>query len=229
MAQNSLMADSSDAVDRPPPRKKQKTASGARGVERRKALGTSPFKTRRKRLARRISSQHSSQQGSQESQPSKTPIFRQPQQRRHPSPLSSRPPHTRNAGDITKRPAIDGEEEEEDDDDDEEEEEEEVIGGAMKEGLTKYMRRLTTDKRYVALGKSFALKYWPWPSYNWWVDKDDVGGMEVSPSECKLKAESEFPLYLEMLSIGESEWMRGSFRTPVIIFAYVLKSILIAS
>lgn len=210
-------------ADNHPP-KKQKIASSARGVEKRKALGTSPFKITRKRLVRRISSMHS-RSGSQENILSKTPVFRQPQQGLHPSSHSSHSGSgsTRNhvplavgtqpsQAQITREPTIDNN----DDEDQEEDEEEEVTGTSSKEGLTKYMRNLTTTNRYNAFGKAFALKYWPWPSYNWWADRGDSGGLGKETNECELVVEREFILYMRAVSIKETEWMTRSFRTSVI-------------
>ena len=89
--------------------------------------------------------------------------------------------------------------------------------------MTKYMRKLTPVQRYHALGKAFALKYWPWPSQNWWIDKDDQGGTGDPRTECELEVEEAFLCYLEVLSIKESEWMTNLFRTPVAIFDHVLE------
>lgn len=216
--------------------KKQKIASSARGVEKRKALGTSPFKTKRKRLTRRISSARS-RSDSQENILSKTPVFRQPQQGLHPSSHSSHSGSglTRNhvppavgtqpsQARITREPAIN-----DDDDEGEEEDEEEVIGRSSKEGLTKYMRNLTTTNRYTAFGKAFALKYWPWPSYNWWADRGDSGGLGNETNECELAVEREFLLYMGAVSIKETEWMTSSFRTPVIALVHILESSLTTS
>ena len=194
------------------PLKRKRSVSDARGVEKRKALATSPFKIKRKKIARRISTGRSETASQEDPGPSKTPTFHQPQQKRHP------PSQAQNLGDIAGETAAGGDG---DGSDDEESEEEEQTGG--KPPLTKYMRNLAPVQRYHALGKAFALKYWPWPSQNWWIDKDDQGGTGDPRTECELDVEETFSCYLEVLSIKESEWMRNSFRTPVAIFIHLLE------
>jgi hypothetical protein len=210
------------------PSKKQKTASGARGVEKRKANGTSPHKKNRKRLALRTSSGRSIGSSSQDDTHSKTPVFRQPQRGHRPSSRSSdrasgstrnpaagtQPSQAQNVRRAAKRPAVSNDS---DDDEEEEEEEEQVIGGALKEGLTKYMQQLPQTQRYTALGKAFALKYWPWPSLNWWIDNNDYGGVESENgrSACEMQVESSFSSYLDTVEINESDRMTSLFKTSV--------------
>jgi len=238
MAQNSLMANAKKVKNTS---KKRKTDSGASGVEKRRAIGTSPFKATRARFIRRVSSRNS-EPGPQSSSSSRTPILHLPRKDPRPPSHTSHPAsgstrnrtplvtdtqlsQARNSDRVAKEAAVgsDNNEQEgdEEDEEDEEEEEEMVIGGIMKEGLTKHMRRLTKAERHVALGKAFTLKYWPWPSYNWWVDNDDVGGLGEGTSQCELDAERSFSFYLNATLIEESEWMTSSFRSSVTIPVHI--------
>ena len=214
-------------------RQKQKNTSGTSGGQKRKAVGALPSKSKKKRIVRRISSGNS-EAGPHEGTSSKTPTFRQPQRG---TQSSLDPPHPAPGPSRSRVPAVDvqrshagasvnldvdGEEAPIDvndvDDGGEESDEEGGEGGA----LTQYMQRLPESQRYVALGKAFTLRFWPWSDPNWWVDGgDDNRNSEESdnPDEGWV----QFIGYTKALSIPESEWMTPSFRRSVTIPFCVLE------
>ena len=165
--------------------KKQKTTSGATGVQKRTELRTGPpSRGKRKQLSRNTPSEDS-QTPEPEDPPPKTPTFRQPR---------------------SSRTTTDNNEESDEESDQVSDEEE-----SDKEN-TKYMRQLPRDDRYQAMGKAFTLKHWPWSSPNWWVDGDECAEYD---SKYGLYARNTFTWYMETVLIERSEWITSSFRSSV--------------
>jgi len=183
---------------------KQKHASG---VQKRKAVGTSPFKAKKKRLYRRTSSGNSNTGPPGPSRRRASPTM---------DAQSSRSRANINLDDDVEE-ALNSRSNEEvrnDTDDNDSSKEEDDEGGE----LTRYILRLPEARRYVAIGKAFTLKYWPWSDPNWWVDTDDAGGDgEEGPSVSDMEGRTQFLGYMLTLDIPESKWMTPLFRSSVTI------------
>ena len=96
-----------------------------------------------------------------------------------------------------------------------------MLDGSPVEGPTKHIMKLEKGRWYVALGKGFAIKWWPWPSDNWWINNEDSGEPEDETRD--IDSRDEFRWYLEVMSIEETEWMTRSFKTSVMVLVHILK------
>ena len=158
-------------------RQKPKNTSRTSGGQKRKAVGAPSSKPKKRQLVPRISS------GNSETRPhegtsSRTPTFRQPQRGTqsssdpsHPAPGPSRgrgptvgaqPSHARAS--INLDVDEEGAPIDVDDVDDRNEESDEE--GEEEGSMSQYMRRLPESQRYIAIGKAFTLRYWPWSDPN---------------------------------------------------------------
>lgn len=89
----------------------------------------------------------------------------------------------------------------EDEDEDEEDDEE----------MLERLQKLSEDERNKAMGKIFALKFWPWPSPTWWIinargNRSRMGGLEAKKS-------GEFISFLGIdMGLSTEDWMHPNFR-----------------
>jgi len=178
-------------------------------------LGTTPFKARRTRIVRRISSHRS---GSSFDQPSPGPSNVQPTGRHQRRPSPREP---------------EGVVEEEDSEDEENGEGDPADESEDEAAVLSRLRKRPKDRWYKSLGKLFAIRIWPWTTTNWWIG--DLGGEAImgpgyaskkqDPERAKsakekkkldMAAMQRFNVFLNIdMGIPEGEWMSQEFMSQV--------------
>ena len=80
---------------------------------------------------------------------------------------------------------------------------------------------LPDGERYKAMGKTFALKVWPWPSPNWWVtslERNEQPGKAIQPGSPEAR-KNQFTTFVGFdMDLSSEEWGKPHFKREVCFF-----------